>query len=413
LALKYLHEGKLDAAESVLKQLLKQDDPAAGRLAEHNFMMAQVLELEFKTPQALDCYRKAYALEPDNVLYGLAYAHVTRQLNRLPAAEQTYNDLLSLKNIDVDTDHSGTYYRGKLTNDLAGIYAATNRFDDAARLLKETNNLILIHTRARYARAEIPFDQLEAAEAVYSNNQSVLAQVPHSPISPIDMYHYSEHNLILQLSTLQNEELRHKNKLEHGAVESDDQRLASAHLYYLDAELIWSGAGCQIVEQIKIKGTSDASAPKLSTAIAACSSPIRTVDPEVNKLSSLDPLAYKPQVGFAYAQCFSVLSDHDALSRVVANPAIGLTADALAQSHSAAEECRIRATSTYEDLFAKYPGDIAESYVTFLQNDLRYCTQNHLDQQAHSVSSTLKSVSATPIVSGNGGALKLWNFYDQ
>lgn len=90
-----LHEGNLEEAVALLKQLIAtKDAQSLDNIARRNYETGLGLEMEFKTPEALQYLEAAQRIAPNEPKYSLEYAQALSKENRLAEARAIYEKLV-------------------------------------------------------------------------------------------------------------------------------------------------------------------------------------------------------------------------------------------------------------------------------------------------------------------------------
>src|SRR5208337_2137939 len=72
----YLHAGKLEKAEAVLRRAAESGEKEVDQIAGNQYRLGLVLELQFRPLDALPHLEKAYQYRPEKVEYGQEYVKV-------------------------------------------------------------------------------------------------------------------------------------------------------------------------------------------------------------------------------------------------------------------------------------------------------------------------------------------------
>jgi tetratricopeptide (TPR) repeat protein len=138
-----LAAGDLDGALTLkTKQVetgIHQRAEQTERLARDQFELGNIYELRSDWQKALDAYREAWRLKPDET-YGFKYAYYAQRQNRFSEAIRAYESLL--KTLEDPAAVARTL------NNLAALYSATQRMNEA-----ETTYLEALSTRRALAQA--------------------------------------------------------------------------------------------------------------------------------------------------------------------------------------------------------------------------------------------------------------------
>jgi tetratricopeptide (TPR) repeat protein len=90
-----LHQGNLDEAVALFKQLIAtKDAPGLDNIARHYYEAGLSLEMDFKTPEALQYLETAQRVAPDEPKYTLEYAEALSRENRLADARAIFEKLV-------------------------------------------------------------------------------------------------------------------------------------------------------------------------------------------------------------------------------------------------------------------------------------------------------------------------------
>ncbi|KAA6458178.1 hypothetical protein DYQ86_19850 [Acidobacteria bacterium AB60] len=128
-----LHQGKLDQAVTLLKQIhATQDKQNIDNAARHDYEIGLALEMEFKSHEALSYLEEAQQIRPNEPEYACEFARVLQRENRLPDAQAVYARILP-KLEELEKTDSLKYERMHMLalQDAAGAYAAQGDFDKA------------------------------------------------------------------------------------------------------------------------------------------------------------------------------------------------------------------------------------------------------------------------------------------
>ena len=134
-----LHQGNLDEAVALLKQLTAgKDKQNVDNAARHNYEAGLALEMEFKTPEALDYLQEAQQLRPNDPEYALEYARALQAENRFDDAKGIYDRLLPRLAQMEKTDIKyapfhmfGNIDAGRLYTQIGDLDKARDAFNDA------------------------------------------------------------------------------------------------------------------------------------------------------------------------------------------------------------------------------------------------------------------------------------------
>lgn len=130
-------EGRFDEAGRLLDRIIENREPLLTELAHAYYDRASLYELQFRLPDALEYYAKAYRCAPDNLTFGIAYADLLRRQNFLFDAEVIYVALLQSLRKSEPIDPNGLSELAIALNNLATVYDDTKRLDEAERLYNE------------------------------------------------------------------------------------------------------------------------------------------------------------------------------------------------------------------------------------------------------------------------------------
>lgn len=90
-----VHEGRLDEAEKVLGDLIKDDEQEVDRAARDHYNRAQLYELKFEPLKALGDYAEAYHYRRANPDYAMSYDVLLLKQNEYGKAEDVLTNLLT------------------------------------------------------------------------------------------------------------------------------------------------------------------------------------------------------------------------------------------------------------------------------------------------------------------------------
>lgn len=128
-----LAAGDFDRLEQLLDSEAKALASETQRAARSHFNRAQIFELQFQLSDALPHYQKAYAYEPDNASYALAYARVLQSERQPNQAKDVYAHLLdSLPAHSTDNQIRATALAG-----LTSAYIASGQVSDATATYRQ------------------------------------------------------------------------------------------------------------------------------------------------------------------------------------------------------------------------------------------------------------------------------------
>jgi tetratricopeptide (TPR) repeat protein len=138
-AKKYLHEGKLDMAITLLEQIAKQEEPEVDRAAEDQYNLGLAFQLNFQFEDASAHLKKAYDYRPDNPKYSGAYVRILIAEHDLSAAEHVLlsaldreRERLVWENTDADKSNMA-----EILSNLGFIYFKTRRLLQAEDSYKD------------------------------------------------------------------------------------------------------------------------------------------------------------------------------------------------------------------------------------------------------------------------------------
>ena len=128
-----LHNGDLQRAESLLKDVLAKEEKQVDLTAQNQFNLAQLLELRFEPLQALSHYQKAYNYRPQNPHYGFVYADFLCRQNNFKEAEPIFENVLKTYRDQAKTNPQKYLPEvAKALNDLGNLYDETRRLKEGA-----------------------------------------------------------------------------------------------------------------------------------------------------------------------------------------------------------------------------------------------------------------------------------------
>jgi tetratricopeptide (TPR) repeat protein len=406
-----LAKGDLDGAEEILKDIVAKDHPLEVGIAQDNFNLAQVLELKFQHDEALIAYRKAYALEPTDVEFGLAYAKVLREVNKIQDAQGVYTDLLGADGPPANpTPQISVYDKGKLSNDLAGLYVSKGQEDEALALLTPITAYLNQIRKDVMAHKANPEDLLFADSSFASNKTLLFQNIHHHGIPPRYLFQNSQASVDYQSQTLN----QRKKDAKEGAV--NDYDMALAYLHALDATNIWMDTGCGLLLQPNSTDAVPTDPQTIQLAFRACNGYAATgslADQYSPHLTALEPSSSKSHLASLYARCYSDL-ETKSISTVLTNgmdqTPPGETAE---QLHSVAEGCRVKADALYQEVFQAIPDSVAGEYGEFLNSELIHSKDGSLAVSTTTIQSKLQQVASHISSTDPGSVLGMWIFLDQ
>jgi tetratricopeptide (TPR) repeat protein len=143
---KYLHEGDLEKAGSVLDQILDKEEAQVDLTASNHYNRALISELEFKPLDALPHFRKAFEYRPKSLKYASAYAWALIRQKDFANAERALLPALdeALKLLPGDPSHYAAPVAVALTA-LANIYFQTQRWKEAEQAYQRALDEYLPH----------------------------------------------------------------------------------------------------------------------------------------------------------------------------------------------------------------------------------------------------------------------------
>jgi hypothetical protein len=406
-----LARGDLDGAEKILKDIVAKDRPLGVGIAQDNFNLAQVQELKFQHQEAFVAYRTAYALEPANVEFGLAYAKVLRELNKIQDAQGVYTDLLGANATPANpAPQISVYDRGKLSNNLAGLYVSSGREDEALALLTPIAVYLSQIRKDLMANKAKPEDMLFADGSFASNRTLLFQNIHHREMPPRYLFQNSQASVDYQAQTLN----QRKKDAKEGVV--NDYDMALAYLHALDAANIWMHTGCGLLLQPDSTDAVPADPQMIQLAFKACNGYAKTgslADQYSPHLTALEPSSYKSHLALLYASCYSDLetkSISTALSNGIEQIPSGETAGQLL---SVAEGCRVKADALYQEVFNAIPDSVAGEYSEFLNSELTHSKDGTLAVSTTTIQSKLQQVAPHISSTDPGSVLEMWIFFDQ
>ena len=163
LALKYHREGKYQPAESIYRQILK-DDPSNVQILNY---LGNVYQDQQKYDEALDCYKSAIQSNPS---YAGSYYHlgiVSEARGHLEQARQYYE-----QGIQYDPAFTGSY------NNLGNVYRKLDRTDEAIPYFQKAIEVHPSFWGSYYNLGEVYQSRVLDAEAM-ACYQKVLQLNPH------------------------------------------------------------------------------------------------------------------------------------------------------------------------------------------------------------------------------------------
>lgn len=83
----FLDKGDLDQAEALFEQAFQHD---LKNTAANAFSLAQINDLRYQTPAALNYARRATELDADNLLYWVLFGNLQLRAGNLPQAERAF-----------------------------------------------------------------------------------------------------------------------------------------------------------------------------------------------------------------------------------------------------------------------------------------------------------------------------------
>jgi tetratricopeptide (TPR) repeat protein len=133
-----LHEGKLEEARKIYDRLIVSDEGNVDRAAQDYFDRATLLSLQFRVPDAMPDYAKAYQYRPSNPIYADGYAATAYRERSYREAERGWTNCLQLYR-DLAQRDPGAYRPNvaQTLNNLGALYSDTGRLADAEKAYTE------------------------------------------------------------------------------------------------------------------------------------------------------------------------------------------------------------------------------------------------------------------------------------